>query len=193
MLITHKLSIIAVLCSVLFSGCGINNIPTYDESVNDRWSEVQNQYQRRIDLIPNLIETVNGFANKDAEGLQQVIDARTEVMQTNVSPEILSNETMFEQFQTNQAALGRALSKLILEVEVEVENYPNLKSDKNFLQLQTQLQGIEKRISIARRDYIQAVKHYNTELRTIPGRWWRQFMYSEMRQKATFSTDPEDL
>lgn len=180
---------LTLLSSLLLAGCGINNIPTYDESVNARWSDVQNQYKRRADLIPNLIETVKGFAQQEADVLQQVTEARTKVTQTTVSPEILSDEALFQQFQENQNALGGALSKLMLVVE----NYPDLKSNENFLQLQTQLEGTENRIAVARRDYIQAVERYNTELRTIPGRWWHQFMYSEMRPKATFSTDPEDF
>ena len=189
MLKNQWLVLITLLGSLLLSGCGINNIPTFDESVNARWSDVQNQYKRRADLIPNLIETVKGFAQQEADVLQQVTEARTKVTQTTVSPEILSDEALFQQFQENQNALGGALSKLMLVVE----NYPDLKSNENFLQLQTQLEGTENRIAVARRDYIQAVERYNTELRTIPGRWWHQFMYSEMRPKATFSTDPEDF
>lgn len=179
----------ALLSTLMLSGCGINNIPTYDESVNARWSDVQNQYKRRADLIPNLIETVKGFANQEADVLQQVTEARTKVTQTSISPEILSDEALFQQFQTNQNALSGALSKMMLVVE----NYPDLKSNENFLQLQTQLEGTENRIATARRRYIEAVERYNTELRTIPGRWWHQFMYAEMRPKATFSTDAEDF
>ncbi len=183
------LSIPLLICAVTLGGCGINNIPTYDESVNARWSDVQNQYKRRADLIPNLIETVKGFAKQEADVLQQVTEARTKVTQTTISPEILSDEAMFQQFQSNQNALSSALSKMMLVVE----NYPDLKSNENFLQLQTQLEGTENRIAVARRDYIQAVERYNTELRTIPGRWWHKFMYAEMRPKATFTTDPEDF
>ncbi len=183
------LALIALFAAIHLTGCGINNIPTYDESVNARWSDVQNQYKRRADLIPNLIETVKGFAKQEADVLQQVTEARTKVTQTTVSPEILSDESMFQQFQQNQNALSGALSKMMLVVE----NYPDLKSNENFLQLQNQLEGTENRIAVARRDYIQAVERYNTELRTIPGRWWHQFMYSEMRPKATFSTDAEDF
>jgi len=102
----------ALLLAVTLTGCGINNIPTYDESVNARWSDVQNQYKRRADLIPNLIETVKGFASQEADVLQQVTEARTKVTQTNVSPEILSDEAMFQQFQQNQNALSGALSKM---------------------------------------------------------------------------------
>jgi len=149
-----------LLIALLLSGCGINNIPTYDEGVNAAWSEVQNQYKRRADLIPNLIETVKGVAKQEADVLQQVTEARTRVTQTNVSPEILSDEAMFQQFQANQNALSGALSKMMLVVE----NYPELKSSENFLQLQTQLEGTENRIAVSRRDYIQAVARYNTQL-----------------------------
>jgi len=189
MLQKRWLTRLTLLLAFALSGCGINNIPTFDENVNAAWSEVQNQYKRRADLIPNLIETVKGFAKQEADVLQQVTEARTRVTQTTVSPEILSDEAMFQQFQANQNALSGALSKMMLVVE----NYPDLKSNENFLQLQTQLEGTENRIAVARRDYIQAVAQYNTELRTIPGRWWHKFMYSEMRPKATFSTDPEDF
>lgn len=187
--IVRRLRLTLLILLPILAGCGINNIPTYDESVNARWSEVQNQYKRRADLIPNLIETVKGFAEQESDVLQQVTEARTRVTQTTVSPEILSDEAMFQQFQANQTALGGALSKMMLVVE----NYPDLKSNENFLQLQNQLEGTENRIAVARRDYIQAVERYNTELRTIPGRWWHQFMYSEMRPKVTFSTEPEDF
>jgi len=186
---TRRLLGITILLTLTLSGCGINNIPTFDENVNASWSEVQNQYKRRADLIPNLIQTVKGFAKQEADVLQQVTEARTRVTQTTVSPEILSDEAMFQQFQANQNALSGALAKMMLVVE----NYPDLKSNENFLQLQTQLEGTENRIAVARRDYIQAVAQYNTELRTIPGRWWHSFMYSEMRPKATFSTDPGDF
>jgi len=189
MLNTRWLKLVTLLIAFTVSGCGINNIPTYDESVNEKWSEVQNQYKRRADLIPNLIETVKGFAKQESDVLQQVTEARTRVSQTTVSPEILSDPAMFEQFQQNQSALSGALAKMMLVVE----NYPDLKSNENFLTLQTQLEGTENRIAVARRDYIQAVARYNTELRTIPGRWWHKFMYSEMRPKATFTTDPEDF
>jgi len=189
MLHTRWLHTTLLLSALMLSGCGINNIPTYDEAVNAQWSEVQNQYKRRADLVPNLIETVKGFAKQEADVLQQVTEARTRVTQTTVSPEILSDEAMFQQFQANQNALSGALSKMMLVVE----NYPDLKSNENFLQLQTQLEGTENRIAVARRDYIQSVAKYNTELRTIPGRWWHKFMYAEMRPKATFSTDPADF
>lgn len=178
-------STIAALLLLTLSGCGINNIPTYDEAVNAAWSEVQNQYKRRADLIPNLIETVKGFAAQEKDVLLEVTEARTKVSQMNVSPEILTDKAAFEQFQASQGALTSALSRLL----VTVERYPELKSNENFLALQSQLEGSENRIAVARGDYIQAVQQYNRELRTIPGRWWRKFMYPESQIKETFSVD----
>lgn len=173
---------------ILLSGCGINNIPTFDEAVNGRWSEVQNQYKRRADLVPNLVSTVEGFAKQESDVLTEVTEARTRVSQMNISPEMLSDPAAFEQFQQNQGALTSALQRLM----VVVEAYPDLKSNENFLALQQQLEGTENRISVARRDYIGAVQRYNTELRTIPGRWWRSFMYSDMQPKENFSVSDAD-
>ena len=170
------------------AGCGINNIPTYDEAVNARWSEVQNQYKRRADLIPNLVNTVEGFADQERDVLREVTEARTRVSQMNVSPEMLTDPAAFEQFQQNQNALSSALQRLM----VVVEAYPDLKSNENFLALQSQLEGTENRIGVARRDYIQAVQRYNTELRTVPGRWWRRFMYSDMQPKENFTVGEAD-
>lgn len=179
----------ALLLVLSISGCGINNIPTFDEAVDAAWSEVQNNYKRRADLVPNLIETVKGFAAQEKDIFIEVTEARTKVSQMNVSPDMLNDPEAFELFQQNQAGLSGALSKLMLVVE----NYPDLKSNENFLQLQNQLEGTENRIAVARRDYIKAVQRYNTELRTIPGRWWKKFMYQEATAKATFSVDEADL
>ena len=165
------------------SGCGINNIPTYDEGVKAAWSQVENQYQRRTDLIPNLIETVKGYAKQERDVLVQVVEARSKVAQMQVPKDILTNPAAFKQFQQNQDALSGALSRLL----VVVEKYPDLKSNQNFLALQSQLEGTENRISVARRDYIEAVKTYNTELRTIPGRWWAALLYSDSKVKENFA------
>jgi len=173
---------------VLLSGCGINNIPTFDEAVDGAWSEVQNQYKRRADLVPNLVETVKGFAAQEKEVFIEVTEARAKVSQMNVSPEMLSDPAAFQQFQQNQAGLGGALSKLMLVAE----RYPDLKSNENFLTLQNQLEGTENRIAVSRGDYIKAVQRYNTELRTIPGRWWKKFMYSESTAKETFTVNEAD-
>ena len=181
--------VILIMIAAMLSSCGINNIPRFDEAVNASWSEVQSQYKRRADLIPNLIETVKGFAAQEKDVLLEVVEARSRVSQMNVSPEILTDPAAFEQFQQNQGALSGALSRLL----VVVEQYPDLKSNENFLKLQDQLEGTENRISVARRDYIQAVQRYNTELRTIPGRWWRQFMYAESTRKELFKADADEM
>lgn len=188
-MISKPLQIFFALSALLvLSGCGINNIPTFDEAVNGRWSEVQNQYKRRADLVPNLVSTVEGFATQERDVLIEVTEARTKVSQMNISPEMLSDPAAFEAFQANQGALSSALQKLM----VVVEAYPDLKSNENFLALQQQLEGTENRISVARRDYISAVQRYNTELRTIPGRWWARFMYPDMVKKENFSVSDAD-
>ena len=135
---------ITLTAVLILSGCGINNIPTFDEAVNGRWSEVQNQYKRRADLVPNLIATVEGFATQERELLLEVTEARTRVTQMNISPEMLTDPAAFEAFQQNQGALTSALQKLM----VVVEAYPDLKSNQNFLALQQQLEGTENRISL---------------------------------------------
>ena len=173
--------------ALLLSGCGINNIPTYDEEVGAAWSQVLNQYQRRAELVPNLVETVKGYAAHEKEVLIDVVEARAEVSQMQLPDDILSNPEAFRQFQANQDALGSALSRLL----VTVERYPDLKASQNFLALQSQLEGTDNRIAVARRDYIQAVKRYNTELRTIPGRWWRDFLYPESELRENFSVSED--
>jgi LemA protein len=167
------------------TGCGINNIPTYDEAVKANWSQVLNQYQRRTDLVPNLVNTVKGFAAQEKEVLTQVVEARSKVAQTKLPENILTNKEAFQQFQQNQQALTSALSRLL----VVVERYPNLKSNQNFLALQSQLEGTENRIAVARRDYIKAVQQYNTELKTFPGRIWRMILYSDYELKENFTVE----
>lgn len=164
------------------TGCGINNIPTYDEAVKAAWGQVENQYQRRADLVPNLVETVKGFATQERETLQAVVEARAKVSQMNVDADIVNNPEALRAFEQNQAALSGALSRLM----VVVERYPELKSNQNFLALQSQLEGTENRISVARRDYIQAVQQYNTEIRTLPGRIWHAVLYNDMPVRETF-------
>jgi LemA protein len=180
-------AVVLVFTALLaLTGCGINNIPTFDEEVKAAWSQVENQYQRRTDLVPNLVETVKGYAKQEKDVLVQVVEARSKVAQMQVPKDILTNPDAFKQFQQNQDALSGALSRLL----VVVEKYPDLKSNQNFLALQSQLEGTENRISVARRDYIEAVKKYNTELRTIPGRWWAALLYSDAKVRETF-TIPE--
>jgi LemA protein len=180
-----------LLCGLLagmLSGCGVNDIPTYDEAVKATWAQVDNQYKRRADLIPNLVEVVKGYAKQEQETLTAVVEARAKATQTQIPSDILSNPEAFQQFQQNQGALTQALSRLM----VVVERYPDLKSNQNFLSLQAQLEGTENRIAVARRDYIQAVQVYNTELRTFPGRIWAAILYSDMQPRETFS-QPESV
>lgn len=166
----------------------INRIPTLDEDVNAKWSQVLNQYQRRADLIPNLVSTVKGYAKHEKDTLTQVVEARSKVSQMQIPKDILTNPQAFQMFQSNQGALTQALSKLMLVVE----RYPDLKANQNFLSLQSQLEGTENRISVARRDYIEVVKTFNIELRTIPGRWVAGIFYPDMKVKENFSA-PESV
>jgi LemA protein len=146
---------------------------------------VLNQYKRRADLVPNLVNTVKGYAAQEKEVLIAVTEARAKVSQMKLPENILSDPQAFRNFEQSQGALSSALSRLM----VVVEKYPDLKSNQNFLALQSQLEGTENRISVARRDYIQAVKVYNTELRTIPGRWWAAMLYPEMEVRENFTVE----
>ena len=160
-------------------GCGINALPTLDEKVTSSLTQVDNQYKRRADLVPNLVNTVKGFAKQEKETLLAVTRARSKVMQ--LSPESLGtlDPAALQEYQSAQGELGSALSRLM----VVVESYPELKSNQNFLSLQSQLEGTENRLAVARRDYINAVEKYNIEIRTIPGRWWRDLLYPEMKTR----------
>ena len=174
--------------AVSLAGCGINNIPTYDEQVKAAWSQVQNQYQRRADLVPNLVNTVQGFADQEREVLVEVTEARSKVGSIQMDESILNDPQKFQQFEQAQSQLGSALQRLM----VVVERYPELKSNQNFLTLQSQLEGTENRIAVARRDYIQAVQQYNTEIRTFPGRIWHSVLYSELEQRENFEATTEN-
>ena len=167
------------------SGCGINNIPRYDQQVKANWAQVQNEYQRRADLVPNLVATVKGYATHEDKVLDEVTQARAKVGQMQIPQDILTNPTAFKQFEQNQGQLTTALQHLM----VVTENYPNLKANENFLALQSQLEGTENRIAVARRDYILAVQQYNTELTTIPGRWYRSMFYGDKQVMQNFSAD----
>jgi LemA protein len=183
---TIRITLLSLLLLAL-SGCGINNIPTYEEATDAAWSQVLNQYQRRADLIPNLVETVKGYAAHEKEVLTAVTEARAKVNEIKVTPDMASDPAAMQMFQEAQGQLGSALSRLL----VTVERYPDLKANQNFLALQSQLEGTENRISVARRDYIEAVRLYNTELKTIPGRWWKSLMYPESVPRATFDVAEE--
>jgi LemA protein len=150
--------------ALALSGCGYNDIQRRDEAVTAAWSEVVNQYQRRADLIPNLVETVKGFAQQEKDVLTQVTEARSRAGQVKVTPEMLNDPGALAKFQQAQGDLSSALSRLL----VVVERYPELKSDKNFLELQAQLEGTENRIGVARNRYIKAVQDYNVLVREFP-------------------------
>ena len=168
---------------LLLGGCGINNIPSYKQQADASWSQVLNEYQRRTDLIPNLVATVKGYAAHEASVLEAVTEARAKVTQTRIPSDILTNPQAFQTFERNQANLSGALSRLM----VVTENYPNLKADQNFLALQAQLEGTENRIAVARRDYILAVRQYDTELATIPGRWYHSMFYGSYQPIQNFT------
>jgi LemA protein len=185
---TH-ITLFTVLAGLLLSGCGVNNIPTYDESAKATWSDVQNQYQRRADLIPNLVETVKGYATQEREVLTQVTEARAKASQIKVDASTVTDPAKFKEYQDAQNALTGALGRLL----VTVERYPDLKSNQNFLALQSQLEGTENRISpVARRDYIESVRAYNTELKTFPGLLWASTLYRSYKPMETF-TVAEDV
>ncbi len=155
---------LVVAAGASLSGCGVNSIPTKEEDVKARWAEVESQYQRRADLIPNLVATVKGFAAQEKSVLEGVTRARASATQVTVDPTKLSDPAQLARFEAAQGALGQSLGRLL----VTVEKYPELKSNENFLQLQSQLEGTENRITVARRDYNLSVQAYNTEIRTFP-------------------------
>jgi len=169
----------------LLASCGINSIPTFEQQAKAAWAEVLNQYQRRSDLIPNLVATVKGAADFESKTLQAVVEARAKVGQVQLPPDILTNPQAMQVFEQNQAALTSALSRLL----VVSEQYPELKANANFQTLQAQLEGTENRVAVARRDYIAAVQAYNTELTTFPVRVWAWLLYSGAKQMAQFTID----
>jgi LemA protein len=156
---------LAAVAALLLSGCGYNAMQAQDEQVKSAWSEVINQYQRRADLIPNLVNTVKGYAAQEQTVLLGVTQARAKVGSLQVTPELVNNPEAFAKFQAAQGELSGALSRLM----VVTENYPQLKSDQNFRDLQAQLEGTENRITVARNRYIQAVQNYNVTVRSFPG------------------------
>jgi len=160
-----RLLTLLVMSSVLFlSGCGYNSLQQQDEGIKASWSEVLNQYQRRADLVPNLVNTVKGYAQQEKDVLLGVTEARAKVGSINVTPDMVNDETKLKQFSQAQGELGSALSRLM----VVTENYPQLKSDTLFRDLQAQLEGTENRITVARNRYIAAVQEYNTNVRSFP-------------------------
>lgn len=175
--------LLALFLITALAGCGINNIPTLDEQVKSNWAQVENQYQRRADLIPNLVSTVKGYAAHEQGTLTAVTEARAKVGTIQLGENLLNNPQAMAQFDQAQGELSSALRRLM----VVAERYPDLKANQNFLALQSQLEGTENRISIARRDYIAAVERYNTEIRTFPGRIWHMIMYSDMEIRESYT------
>jgi len=184
-----RLAALVLLLLPFLAGCGFNTIPTNEEKAKAAWSEVLNQYQRRADLIPNLVETVKGYAAQEKDVLESVVEARAKATQPQiqVNADDLSDPEKFKAFQDSQAGLTGALSRLL----AVVENYPDLKSNQNFLALQSQLEGTENRIAVARRDYIEAVRVYNTALKTLPTMLWAKlwFTSNEPFQNFTVAED----
>ncbi len=176
------LAAVVVLAPAMAS-CGINAIPTKEEAAKAAWADVQSQYQRRADLVPNLVATVQGAAIAERTTLTQVIEARAQATGVTVTPETLNDPAAFQRYQAAQGQLSQALSRLLLVVE----RYPDLKSNQNFLALQSQLEGTENRISIARRDYNERVRDYNTSLRTFPTVIWAKTIHGGSEPMQLFT------
>ena len=175
--------LIAGLLGLTVASCGYNTIPTYEEQAKAKLADVQNNYQRRADLIPNLVATVQGYAKQEREVLTAVVEARAKATQIKLDVSQLTDPAKVKQFQDAQNQLSGALGRLL----AVSENYPELKSNQNFLALQSQLEGTENRITVARRDYIEAVRIYNTSLRTFPGIIWASTFFRSNKPMAEFT------
>ena len=178
-----KCAMVAV--ALTLSACGYNTIPTLEEQAKARWSDVQNQYQRRADLIPNLVSTVQGYAAQEKSVLTGVVEARAKATQIKVDASDLTDPDKIKAFQDAQAQLTGALGRLL----AVSENYPELKSNANFMALQSQLEGTENRIAVARRDYIDAVRAFNTALRTFPTVVWAKTAFASEKPMAEFTAN----
>jgi len=174
-----------VLLGLSVSGCGYNTIPTLEEQAKAKWADVQNQYQSRADLIPNLVATVQGYAKQEKDVLTSVVEARAKATSVRIDASQLTDPDKLKQFQDAQGQLSGALGRL-LSVS---ENYPDLKSNQNFLALQSQLEGTENRISVARRDYIEAVRAYNLSLKTFPSLLWAATFFRGNKPLAEFTAN----
>jgi len=174
---------IATLLGLSVASCGYNTIPTLDENAKAKWAEVQAQYQRRADLIPNLVATVQGYAKQEKDVLTQVAEARAKATQIKIDASSLTDPDKIKQFQDAQAQLSGALGRLLAVSEA----YPDLKSNANFLALQSQLEGTENRINVARRDYIEAARDFNLALRTFPTVLWAKTFFSSEKPLAEFT------
>jgi LemA protein len=164
MTIIRRFGLFAPLAALSLAGCGLNSVPTAEEQVNASWGNLQSEYQRRADLVPNLVETVKGYAQQERQVLTEVTNARARATSIQLSADDLSNPAKVQQFQNAQAQLGGSLGRLL----ATFERYPDLKSNQNFLTLQAQLEGTENSILVARRDYNESVRQYNTRIRTFP-------------------------
>jgi LemA protein len=180
----RSLAVLALI-ALSVSACGYNVIPTKEEAAKARWAEVQNQYQRRADLVPNLVSTVQGYAKQEKDVLTQVTEARAKATSIHLDANDLTDPEKVKQLQDAQNALSGALGRLL----AVSENYPDLKSNQNFLALQSQLEGTENRIAVARRDYIEAVRIYNTELKTFPGLFWASTFFRSNKPMAEFTAN----
>ncbi len=177
----------AALVGLSLAGCGYNTIPTAEENATAKWAEVQNQYQRRADLIPNLVATVQGYAKQEKDVLTSVIEARSKATSVHIDASQLTDPDKIKQFQEAQNQLTGALGRLIAVSEA----YPDLKSNANFLALQSQLEGTENRIAVARRDYVEAVREYNLTLETFPSLLWAKTVFAGKKPMAAFTASEE--
>ena len=180
-----RAAIAVILLGLTVSACGYNTIPTAEEQAKAKWADVQNNYQRRADLIPNLVATVQGYAKQEKDVLTAVVEARAKATQVKIDVSQLTDPEKLKQFQDAQSQLSGALGRLL----AVSENYPDLKSNQNFLALQSQLEGTENRIAVARRDYIEAVRVYNTELKTFPGVFWAATFFRGNKPMAEFTAN----
>jgi len=184
-MIRRLVVMVMIAATALLSGCGYNALQSTDEQIKAGWAEVVNQYQRRADLIPNLVETVKGFAAQEQQVLLGVTNARARVGSIQATPELINDPQAFARFQQAQGELSSALSRLL----VVVEKYPELKSDANFRDLQAQLEGTENRIAVARNRYIKAVQEYNVVVRSFPSNLTA--MLFSFKEKAQFTVENE--
>jgi LemA protein len=176
-----------LVAPIALAGCGVNNIPTKEELAKAKWADVQSDYQRRSDLIPNLVATVQGYAQQEKSVLVQVTQARANATHVSVDASTITDPAKFQQYQQAQNQLSGVLGHLLSITE----NYPDLKSNQNFLALQSQLEGTENRITVARRDYNEAVRDYNTELHTFPGVLWASTVYKNEKPMQPFAATAE--
>jgi LemA protein len=180
-----RAAVVIIFLGLSVSACGYNTIPTNEEQAKAKWADVQNNYQRRADLIPNLVATVQGYAKQEKDVLTAVIEARAKATQVKIDVSQLDDPAKLKQFQDAQNQLTGALGRLL----AVSENYPDLKSNQNFLALQSQLEGTENRIAVARRDYIEAVRVYNTSLKTFPGILWASTIFRSNKPMAEFAAN----